>query len=324
MMCNNKTKLFQCILIIFILSLTGCAANEVKQIRNVSSKTSYEKYISDSEQAVEAIVADGVEKRTAYSNRKINKIEKRLEKKYEILAVNLGIMDKKTALSIERASDYMFRTYPILKGFITNITVSGDLSEDDSTVAKYESYTFIQNEAEENVYPFVLKKQIVLNEREFLNPTRLNNLIKKSVLDGHWMKDTNVEALIVHEMSHALIDTIICQKYGLTDPIYICEENAEAFSQCATNSLAANQFIEKEICITAYETYKKEYKTEESYEDFCKKISDYALGLQEDGGYSYTETCAEACVDVYLHGENSSEPAKLIVQILNDISMVKL
>lgn len=315
-----KKRLFYYILIAIItLSVTGCRSTEVRQIQQVSSANSYERYISDSEEARMAIINDGIEKRSAYYNKKINKIEKRIEKKYEILAVNLGTMDRQTALSIENACKYMFQTYPILKGHITNLTLSNDWDEEDS-IAKYEKHTFIQNNLETGIYPFVIKRQIVLSE-EFLNPVRLNNIIKKSVLDGHWMKDTNIEALLVHEMSHALMDAIICQKYELLDTVYISRENADAFSKCMTDNLAANQSTEIEICNAAYKKYKKNYKSEESYEEFCAQISDYAIGLQEDGGYSYAETCAEACVDVYLHGESSSVAARLIVEELSGFCM---
>lgn len=319
----NKRKQYQFLYIVFILLfLTGCKSgetDEVKQIKDIIYDNFYESHILNSEEAREAIIADGIEKRTAYTNKKINKIEKRLEKKYKLLAVNLGIMDKQTALLIEDSCEYMFETYPILKGHITNIIVS---NLEDGIIAKFDDHMFIHNDSD-SLYPFVMKTQIILNAEEFLNPIRLNNMIKSAVLDGYWMKDMNINALLVHEMSHALTHAIRCQKNGLKESIYINEENSEAFSKCMTESLAVNQNTEKEICNTAYEKYKQDNKLEISYEEFCGQISGYAIGLQEDGGYSYSETCAEACVDVYLHGEDCSEASRLIVEIIQQLSTIE-
>ena len=56
-------------------------------------------------------------------------------------------------------------------------------------------------------------------------------------------------------------------------------------------------------------------------EEFRKSISQYANGIQKDGGVSYHETFAEAIADIYCNGDNASDASKAIVnQILKKIN----
>lgn len=250
-------------------------------------------------------------------NSQVREIESYLENTYGIEAVNLQNMDLELAQSVQTACDYMYGKYPILQKYLTNIIVQEQISESDSAIAKYEMETFLTNPDESQLYPFVIKKQILLREQEFYNPKRLQNLITRSVREGHWPEGTSVESIMVHELAHCLVDCLISREYGLNNSIYITEENGEAFSQCATQDLSSSQEYVKALCQEAYEKYLSQYNKDCTYEEFCLEISSYGQGLQEDGGTSYEETVAEAMADVYIHEEQCSDASRVIVDVIN-------
>lgn len=101
---------------------------------------------------------------------------------------------------------------------------------------------------------------------------------------------------------------------GFDDIYYITEENEDAYSQYITNGLSYNQTIEKEIVALAYEKWQSEYGHSGTEEEFCGSISEYAKGLQADGGVSYGETFAEAVADIYIHGEDAVDASKALLE----------
>ncbi|MBD5106568.1 MAG: hypothetical protein HDT41_06275 [Lachnospiraceae bacterium] len=282
-----------------------------------------EYYVKDEKSARKIIRAQGKLMRNGYSDSEIIKVEKYLEDAYKIEAVNLQGIDPETADSIKVACDYMFREYPFLTGFITNITVSNEISDNRDILAKYENFIYITNPNAEQLYPFVIKKQILLNEAEFCNKERMNNLIIRNIKSGFWPEGTSVTSIFIHELTHALIDNLICNKYGLNNHIYITEKNAEAFSNQVSENLSYNQNYAKELCESAYENYVKIYDSHCSYQDFCFSISEYGYGSQEDGGISYEETIAEAMAEYYIDAEDSSLAGKMIISQIEE-EIIKL
>lgn len=236
-------------------------------------------------------------------------IQQRLETDFGIGEVDLAGMEPETAREIYAAFSGMTERYPVLKGSLGSLRV-GEVPAGTVAVTEYAEISA----AAEGLYPIKMELRIVLGEREFLNPTRLENLIRKSVAEGHWMEGTKVETLLVHELAHVLVSRIRMERYGLTDFTCITEENASAFSSYHMDGLNWNQTTVREITENAYKSYRKE--RELSYEEACGSISGYASGEQEDGGISYEETIAEAVVDGYLHGEAAGGFSK---EILNEI-----
>ena len=236
-------------------------------------------------------------------------IQQRLETDFGIGEVDLAGMEPETAREIYAAFSGMTERYPVLEGSLGGLRV-GEVPAGTVAVTEYAELS----SAAEGLYPIKMELRIVLGEREFLNPTRLENLIRKSVAEGHWMEGTKVETLLVHELAHVLVSRIRMERYGLTDFTCITEENASAFSSYHMDGVNWNQTTAREITENAYESYRKE--RELSYEEACGSISGYASGEQEDGGISYEETIAEAVVDGYLHGEAAGGFSK---EILNEM-----
>lgn len=270
-------------------------------------------YIDDEDIAREIIRIQGdALRKTASDNEEIREIEKRLEDTYEIEAVNLQDLDLEMAQYIEEACKYMYNRYPSLKGFLTNIAVQEDISVTDGIIAKYETQTFIEPPEEYDLYPFCIKRQILLNAEDFYKPQRMKNMIKRSIMEGHWRENTTITSIFIHELTHCLLDSIVYKNNGLDKVVCITEEKGDAFTECVTQDLAINQTLEKDICNTAYKNYLLENE-ECTYEEFCLQISGYAVGLQEDGGISYGETIAEAMTDIYINGDNCTSASKAII-----------
>ena len=233
-------------------------------------------------------------------------IQQRMEREFGIGKVDLAGMDSETAGEIYTAFAEMTERFPVLKGSVGCLQV-GEVPAGTVAVTEYAEIS----SAPEGLYPMEMELRIVLGEREFLNPTRLENLIRKSVAEGHWMEGTKAETLLVHELAHVLISRIRMERYGLTDFTRITEKNAEAFSSYNTDVLNRNQTTAREIAENAYESYRK--AEEVSFGEACGSISGYATGEQEDGGISYEEIIAEAVVDCYLHGESAEGFSKEIL-----------
>lgn len=282
-----------------------------------NTEFSFSKYIPNGEAARLEIANYGRLSRDEYDNSQVEEIETQLEEDYDILAVNLGDMDLETVNAVKAACDYVFSQYPQMKGFITNISLCSDISDQDSVIAMYKETTFVESTSGDSLYPFVNKNQILLGDTYFLNPTKLSNTVKRGIIMGQWTKGTTVETLIVHEFGHAWERYITAKRCGLEDSVYINEENADEYGNFTTQLLSDNQATAKEICETAYENYKSKYESDITYTEFCATISEYAIGTQADGGISYTETCAEAFADKYVHGEDMTQAASEILDVMD-------
>ncbi len=266
----------------------------------------YEKEIVSQAEAKKAITQEADRQHQVYDNPEVEKIENKMEEDYDIFQVTLGEMEREMAQKVENAFSYMYETYPVLKGKLTNLTI-GNIESGAMAETYYRDFI----SPPEGIYPIVMKHEIVLNGRDFLNQQRMENIIRKSVSEGHWMKDMNIEAIVVHELGHVLVSEIRMERYGLKNCYYINEENQEAYAAYNTDILKDNQTTAHEIVSNAYENYDK--RDSVSIEEACCAISGYASGIQSDGGVSYEETCAEAITDKYLHGENANEFSLQIV-----------
>lgn len=276
--------------------------------------------IDSLEEAKQAIASYGEMQREKYDNEKVIKIEKQLEEKYDIAAVNFGEMDLQTAKDIKKACDYMFKTYPELKGTLTNLSLANFPMDTASATAITESKEFIIHDEFEQT-PFVMKYQIVLSAAKYLKRDKLLATCKEMVEIGHWPKGTNITSLVVHELGHQALDVVAMKEFGLIENgefkgIYITEENRDCFAGYITDSLSANQEVPKKLIADAYISWQTKYGHTGTEEEFRKSISDYALGIQADGGISYPETVAEAVADVYLHGKKAADASKAITEIL--------
>ena len=175
-----------------------------------------------------------------------------------------------------------------------------------NSIAIFLQDSFIENPNAGELYPFVMRNRIILDQEDFLNSTRLNNMIKRNVMDGFWKEGSDISSIIVHELTHGLIYYLELAEYDLGRGIYITEDIADRFSIVMTNQLSYNQTMAKSICMNSFENYCNLIEVEITFSEFCQGILGYAAGLQSDGGISYGEIIAEAMTDYYLNRENMS------------------
>ena len=271
-------------------------------------------YVDDEDVARRIIKLQGQAlRKTVSGNSEVREIEGKIEDNFEIEAVNLQDLDLEMAQYIEEACEYMYDRYPCLKGYITNILVQENISESSGVIALCDTNTFLSTPEEGELYPFSIRRRILLNAEDFYNPEKMKNLITRSVRGGHWRENTSVKSIFVHELTHCLVNYLISEENGLGKSVCITEEKGDAFAECCTQELAVNQTMEKDICNTAYKHYLAVQGVTCTYEEFCLEISGYAVGTQDDGGISYGETIAEAMTDVYINGENCNPASKAII-----------
>lgn len=273
----------------------------------------YEARIEDEEAARQAIREYGKRQRQQYFNPAVVEIELRMEEEYDLLAVNLGEIEEETAKDIEAAFSYMYETYPQLRGSLTNLTLGNFDGKRAGNIALTQNAEFILS-GDPGTYPFVVKYEIILNGAKFRNRDKLLKECALQVQQGYWPEGSNITSIVVHELGHQLLNTIAIEQFDLRDACFITEENGDAYSRYVTDSLSVNQTVGKSVMECAYDVWKSEYGHTGSEEDFRRSISDYAAGIQEDGGISYGETFAEAIADIYLNGEQAADASQAIRQ----------
>lgn len=277
----------------------------------------YNMEITSAEMAAAAIREEGQRQRSGYDNPSVEKLELQMEEEFGIFAVNLGEISEETAYAIYEAFRYMYDRYPCLYGSLTNLTLGNMGNRTGGTVALTDRTFFIVN-GEYGQYPFVEKYRIVLNARIFLNDEELTKVCASQGKHGYWSQGANVSSVIVHELGHQLQNVIVQKKYGLECPYYITEENGDAFCLYDMDRLKRTDNVTEEIMQEAYRRWQADYGNQGTYEDFAAGISLYALKDEKESAYSASETFAEALADIYLNGENASDGAKAIEEVIEE------
>ena len=273
--------------------------------------------------ARELIAQYGEIQRSKYNNPEITKIEKNLQTKYDICAVNLGELDIDTAKDIERGVSYMFDKYPILKGSLNTLSLINMSGSSTTLVALTQTENFVVV-SETQEFPKVVRNEIVLNANKWLNRDNMLEMCKNNVESGYWFNNANDPSkVIVHELSHQLLNVIRAKEYDFYEeingskvyiPCLLTEQNKEAYLNYFWSGTAMNQEVEKALLKEAYESWKS-LGNSGSEEDFRCSISQYANGIKSDGGISYHETFAEAIADIYCNGDNASAASKCIAEL---------
>ncbi len=272
----------------------------------VECNISYDANVGSKEEAWAVIQKYGEMQKEKYDNPEVKELETRMEQEFGMAYVCLGEMDLETATDVYTACEYMFTTYPELNGTLTDLTI-GNL-EDGIILQAYaltRQYEFIHNGQD---LPKVIRNEIILDANHFLNREWL--LADCALDNGHWPKNANISMIVVHELAHHMLEQGISRRYNFENDWYLTDENKEAYYKVSSDRLSNQQVTYKEVVLGAYEKW---CETNQGTEDeFRKSISDYAMGIKDDGGISYTETFAEAIADVYLNGDDAAQASKLI------------
>ena len=246
-------------------------------------------------------------------NNKLGELEEKLKDNTNIYGINFCEINESDAKGISNTITEVFNKYPILKEYITNVTIVNDGGVDSYISAFKPSYTFATSDSEDK-FPFVIKIQVFLNASYYLNNQYLENVIIKGIETNYFPKDTTKESLVAHELGHALTYILAIKQNNSVNTVGLQKDGFKLYSK-TSNDYVSNNFA-KRIVENAYKNYMVKYG-DIGIDKFRSNISSYADSKDAAGNVIYNETVAEAFHDYYLHGESAKKESLEIMNIIN-------
>lgn len=270
--------------------------------------------IKSTSDAEKLIVQDSVSQKQADYPKEIIEIENRIIEKYGITAVNLKELDVEFAKEIENVIDTIWNEYPKARGYLTNMTLTNlSMSQKDAIAQFMPVFTFGTSNTN-TTRPWVMKTQVQLNSRYFLNPDKLEKNAKTSSQSGFNPKNATRYSSVAHELGHYLSFIALLNHYSTKSILLLEDSQMQDYYKYMTDF--SKGYFSKQMIEEAYENYLQETNDNIDFDDWRGKISGYALAKDDSGEYIYDETIAEAFHDVYLNKDNAEEPSKYIVEVL--------
>ena len=269
--------------------------------------------INSIDDAKNLIKKDSESQKQADYSKEIIQIENDIIQKYSITAVNLKEMDVEFAKELENVIKEIYTNYPKARGHLTNLTLTNlELSESGVIALFMPVFTFGMSNTS-TTRPWVIKTQVQLNAKYFLNPDRLESNIQTSSKSGHFPKNATKYSPVAHEFGHYLSFIALLNHYSSNSIIVVEDGQLQNFYNIYKDF--GNCKFSKQMLEEAYQNYIKDNEKID-FDEWRGKISQYALAKDEKGDYIYDETVAEAFHDVYLNGENANIVSKYIVEVL--------
>ncbi len=268
------------------------------------------KNVSDANRLIEKDSED--QKKTDYS-KEIIQIENDIINKYSITAVNLKEMDIKFAKELENVIKDIYTNYPSARGYLTNLTLTNlDMSE-AGVIALFRPIFMFGTSNTKTTRPWVIKTQIQLNAKYFLNPERIDVAVEASSKSGHFPKNATKYSPVAHEFGHYLSFIALLNQYNMDSLIIVEDSKLQNYYDIFKDF--ANGTFSKKMLQEAHQNYIRDNGNID-FDKWRGQISEYALSKDESGNYIYDETIAEAFHDVYLNDKNSNIVSKYIVEVL--------
>lgn len=269
--------------------------------------------VNSIDDAKNLISTDSVNQKQADYPKEIIQIENDIINKYGITAVNLKEMDVEFAKELENVIKEIYTNYPNARGYLTNLTLTNlDISNNGVIALFMPIFTFGISDTT-TTRPWVIKTQVQLNAKYFLNPERIDVTVKANSQSGHFPKNATQYSPVAHELGHYL-SFIALLNYHATDSILIVEDSQLQDYYDIFKDFGDGTFSKK-MLDEAYQNYIKDNGNID-FDEWRGQISQYALAKDSSGNYIYDETIAEAFHDVYLNGEDANIVSKYIVKVL--------
>ena len=269
--------------------------------------------ISSAKDAKDLIVKDSVDQKVSDYPKDIIAVEDDIVSKYEVDAVNLKEMDVAFAKELEDVVKKIYDDFPGAKGYLTNLTLTNvDMTESGVIAMFMPIFNFAKSDSS-TTRPWVIKTQVQLNAKFFLNPERLESATNASSKTGHFPPNSSRYSPVAHEFGHYLSFIALLNNYS-TDSILIVEDDDLNNYYDIYRDFGDGVFS-KQMLDEAYQNYISE-NSEMDFDEWRGQISGYALAKDESGDYIYDETIAEAFHDVYLNGDNANTASKYIYDVL--------
>lgn len=263
--------------------------------------------------AEDLIVKDSVSQKQSDYSKEIMSIENNIIDKYGITAVNLKEMEKEYAEELEKVVSKIYNDYPNARGYLTNLTLTNlDMTQASVIAFFMPSFVFGMSDTS-TTRPWVIKSQIQLNAKYFLNPERIDSSVEAASKAGHFPPNATRYSPLAHEFGHYL-SFIALLNYYYTDSFVLIKDNGLDNYYDIMNDFGTGIFSKK-MLDEAYQNYLKD-NTYIEFDEWRGQISEYALAKDDTGSYIYDETIAEAFHDTYLNDKNAKKASKYIMEVL--------
>lgn len=267
--------------------------------------------VSDAKKIIEQ---DSINQKQADYPKEIIQIENSIIQNYGITAVNLKEMDIQFAKELENVIKTIYEQYPKAREHLTNLTLTNVGISDGKVLAYFMPIFPFAASNTTTTRPWVMKTQVQLNSRYFLNPDNLEVAVKTSVQSGHFPKNATIYSPVAHELGHYLSFIALLNHYS-TNSILIIDDNKMQNYYAIYEDFDKGHFS-KQMLDEAYQNYLKDSNSSIGFDAWRNQISNYAMAKDDSGNYIYDETIAEAFHDVYLNKQNASTPSRYIVEVL--------
>ncbi|MBQ6477163.1 MAG: hypothetical protein IJI43_01860 [Bacilli bacterium] len=272
---------------------------------NVNSKKSAKKLIEK----------DSIKQKDTCSD-KIISIENKMIKDFDITAVNLCEMDVSLANELYDVLAKIYKEYPTVRGYMTNISLRNSSIENDKVIAAFiPTFEFAKSDTL-STYPWIYKTEILLNANYFLNRDKLSNTVFDATTSGYFPPNATMYSPVAHEFGHYLSFIALLKKHSTKDLVLVEKDERKEVYKIAYDY--SKGIYSKKILEEAYNNYINDTGSEINFVTWSRTISSYAITKDEDGAYIYDETIAEAFHDTYLNGNNAKDASKYITNVLKD------
>lgn len=244
----------------------------------------------------------------------ILKIQETLKKQYDIKAINLCDIPLEEAIKIKSTIDKVYNLFPNTKGYLTNISITNSLDNDNYIAYFQPIYQFVNSNKNIEKYNKVNKTQILLNSYYFLNEKILNNKMQDIIRDDYYVDDATWESLIAHEFGHYITFVTLLKSYNLDNITLVTKENEKVVNEII-GKINSGEYA-KTIVEEALYNYNIMYQTNINLDEFTKNISNYANVKNKNNDIIFDETIAEAIHNYYIHGNSAQKESLEIVKII--------
>lgn len=244
----------------------------------------------------------------------ILQIENDIINNYGVTAVNLCEMDEDFALELKDVIAYIYNNYPRARNYLTNITLA-NVDEGSTFMAAFMPVFTFATSPGSSGYPAGIKTQILLNAKYFLDSNKIRNSVSYGSRSGYFPPNATRSSSVAHEFGHYLSYVAMLNSYHTERHVLVKYNQAELLSEIYSNFDEGR--FSYALLNEAYDEYKREYPND-TFDEFRKSISNYAMAKDNKGNYIYDETIAEAFHDVFLNGDGAKVASKYIVNKLNE------
>lgn len=303
---------------------TSIAQTSTNNTANTATKSKYKTAIitdnvysglslNSIDDAYELIREDSVNQKQSDYSKEIIQIENDIINKYSITAVNLKEMDVDFAKELENVIDNIYTNYPEARGYLTNLTLTNLDISDSKVIALFMPVYVFGTSNTKTTRPWVIKTQVQLNAKYFLNQEKMKIAVETSSKAGHFPANATKYSPVAHELGHYLSFIALMNYYSTNNITFINDNKVQSYLDI-TKDFSSGDFSKK-MLDEAYQNYIKDNGNID-FDEWRGQISKYALAKNNSGNYIYDETVAEAFHDVYLNNENAKAPSKYIVEVL--------